>query len=63
MMIKLTPFVLKTLWRHRTRTLLTLSGTAVGLFVFCFVSSIQEGLDELLGQREARQSLITFQVR
>lgn len=60
-MVKLAPFVLKTLWRHRTRTLLTLSGTAVGLFVFCFVGSIQEGLDDLLGQREARQSLIVFQ--
>jgi len=60
-MIKLAPFVLKSLWRHRTRTLLTLSGTAVGLFVFCFVGSIQEGLDALFDRREAEQSLIVFQ--
>jgi len=61
MMIKFVPFVLKTLWRHRGRTILTVSGAAVGLFVFCFVGSIQEGLDRLLSQQEARQSLIVFQ--
>ena len=60
-MIKFAPYLLKTLWRHRTRTLLTASGTAVGLFVFCFVSSVQEGLDNLFRQREATQSLIVFQ--
>ena len=60
-MIKLIPYIFKSLWRHRTRTLLTLSGTAVGLFVFCFVGSIREGLDALLNQREARQSLVVFQ--
>ena len=60
-MIKFAPLVLKTLWRHRTRTLVTLSGAAVGLFVFCFVGSIQEGMDSLLVQREGRQSLIVFQ--
>ncbi len=60
-MIKLLPFVLKTVLRHRTRTLLTISGTAVGLFVFCFVGSVQQGIDDLLGRQEARQSLIVFQ--
>ncbi len=37
-------YVLKTLWRHQTRTLLTVTGSAVAMFVFCFVGSIQEGL-------------------
>jgi putative ABC transport system permease protein len=60
-MIKFMPFVLKTLWRHRGRTMLTVGGAAVGLFVFCFVGSIQEGLDRLLGQQEAQRSLIVFQ--
>ena len=60
-MIKFAPYVFKTLWRHRTRTLLTVSGTAVGLFVFCFVESVEEGLDNLFRQREATQSLIVFQ--
>jgi putative ABC transport system permease protein len=60
-MIKLVPFVLKTLWRHRGRTMLTVGGAAVGLFVFYFVGSIQQGLDRLLGQKEAQRSLIVFQ--
>ncbi len=33
-MIKLLPYILKTLWRHRSRTILTVSGSAVALFVF-----------------------------
>ena len=40
-------YVLKTLWRHRTRTLLTVTGAAVAMFVFCFVGSVQEGLHRL----------------
>ncbi len=60
-MIRFVPLILKTLWRHRARTLLTVSGAAVGLFVFCFVGSIQEGLDNLLSRREAEQTLVVFQ--
>ena len=55
------PYVLKTLWRHRARTILTVSGSAVALFVFCFVGSVQEGM-RALGRRQAAQSaLIAFQ--
>jgi putative ABC transport system permease protein len=61
MMVKFAPLILKTLWRHRARTVLTVSGAAVGLFVFFFVGSIQAGLDNLLNQREAEQTLVVFQ--
>ncbi|MEQ8788855.1 MAG: ABC transporter permease [Pirellulaceae bacterium] len=60
-MIKFLPYILKTLWRHRSRTMLTVSGTAVGLFVFCFVGSIQEGMNDLQRRQASRQSLIVFQ--
>jgi len=60
-MLKFAPYVLKTLCRHRARTLLTLTGAAVGLFVFCFVGSVQQGLDNLFRQQEAGRSLIVFQ--
>ncbi len=40
-------YVLKTLLRHRARTLLTVTGSAVAMFVFCFVGSVQEGLERL----------------
>jgi putative ABC transport system permease protein len=54
-------YVLKTMWRHRTRTLLTVSGAAVAMFVFCFVGSVQEGLHRLTTGADADRSLIVFQ--
>lgn len=54
-------YVLKTLWRHRTRTLLTVSGAAVAMFVFCFVGSVQQGLQQLTSGADADRSLIVFQ--
>lgn len=60
-MFKFLPYVLKTLWRHRSRTILTVSGSAVALFVYCFVGSVQEGMDDLGRQQEAKQALIMFQ--
>ena len=54
-------YVLKTLWRHRTRTVLTVAGAAVAMFVFCFVGSVQEGLNRLTSGTDADRSLIVFQ--
>lgn len=60
-MLKFLPYVLKTLWRHRSRTALTVSGSAVALFVFCFVGSVQQGMDDLQQRQAAKQTLIMFQ--
>lgn len=60
-MFKFVPYVLKTLWRHRSRTILTVSGSAVALFVFCFVGAVQEGMDDLQRRQAAKGSLIAFQ--
>ena len=38
----------------RRGPLLTVSGSAVALFVFCFVGAIQEGLADLRRQQEGR---------
>lgn len=54
-------YVLKTLWRHRTRTVLTLAGATVAMFVFCFVGSVQEGLRRLTTGNDADRRLIVFQ--
>lgn len=59
--MKFLPYILKTLWRHRSRTFLTVSGSAVALFVFCFVGSVQQGMDELQRHQSAKRSLIAFQ--
>src|SRR3989337_832147 len=60
-MYRFLPYLLKTLWRHRSRTILTVSGSAVALFVFCFVGSVQEGMNDLQRRQESKQSLIMFQ--
>jgi putative ABC transport system permease protein len=59
--ISMFKYVFKTLWRHRTRTLLTVTGAAVAMFVFCFVGSVQEGLHRLTTGADADRSLIVFQ--
>lgn len=59
--MKFLPYVLKTLWRHRSRTVLTVSGSAVALFVFCFVGAVQEGMDDLQRRQAAKGALIVFQ--
>jgi putative ABC transport system permease protein len=60
-MIKFLPYVLKTLWRHRSRTILTVSGSAVALFVFCFIGAVQQGMNNLESRESAKQSLVMFQ--
>jgi putative ABC transport system permease protein len=60
-MLKFIPYILKTLWRHRSRTILTVSGSAVALFVFCFVGSVQEGMNDLQRRQQAKGSLVAFQ--
>jgi putative ABC transport system permease protein len=61
-MLRFFPYVLKTLWGHRTRSLLTLSGAAVALFVFAFVGGIQEGMKGLSKNKDSDRSLIVFQI-
>jgi len=60
-MFRFLPYIFKTLSGHRTRTLLTVSGTTVALFVFSFVGAVQEGLSRLLSDRQADRTLIAFQ--
>jgi putative ABC transport system permease protein len=60
-MISLLPYIFKTLWRHRSRTFLTVSGSAVALFVFCFVGAVQEGMNDLRRRQADANALIVFQ--
>ena len=59
--MKFIPYVLKTLWRHRSRTILTVTGSAVAIFVFCFVGAVQEGMNDLQTRQESEGTLIAFQ--
>ena len=60
-MFKFAPYVFKSLWRHRSRTLLTVSGAAVALFVFCIIGSVQHGLAQLTENQAAQRTLVVFQ--
>lgn len=60
-MFRFLPYVWKTLWRHRTRSLLTVSGASVAIFVMCFIGSIQEGLNRMVQGEDAQRRLIVFQ--
>ena len=60
-MLRFLPYLLKNLWRHRSRTALTVSGAAVALFVFCCIGSVQEGLDQITQGRRASRTLIVYQ--
>ncbi len=60
-MFPFAPYVLKSLSRHRARTLLTISGTAVAIFAFCMVEAVQQGLKRLTSDEDAKRTLIVFQ--
>lgn len=60
-MLKFAPYVLKSLWGHRVRTLLTVSGSAVALFVFAFIGAAQQGLTDMTKGQQAERTLIVFQ--
>jgi putative ABC transport system permease protein len=60
-MFRFAPYVIKSLWGHRARTLLTISGAGVAMLVFCFVGSVQEGLNRLTSDEDANKTLIVFQ--
>jgi putative ABC transport system permease protein len=58
-MLKFLPYVRKNILGHRVRSAMTVAGTALLLFLFLFVTSVQNGLDRVLEARDDR--LIVFQ--
>ncbi len=60
-MLRFAPYVLKSLWRHRARTLLTVTGSAAALFVFAVVEAARDGLDALTRGATAERTLIVYQ--
>jgi putative ABC transport system permease protein len=56
---KFLPYIRKNLLGHRVRTAMTVAGTALLLFLFLFVTAVQNGLDRLLDARDDK--LIVYQ--
>ncbi|MEK6674265.1 MAG: ABC transporter permease [Planctomycetota bacterium] len=58
--MKLIPFVLKQLARHRTRTALTLGGVGLAVFLFCAVQAVQQGAAEATQLTAADTTLVVY---
>lgn len=58
-MFRFLPYVRKNILGHCVRSAMTVAGTAILLFLFLFVTSIEDGLNRVLGARDDR--LIVFQ--
>ena len=58
--LKFIPLIAKQVVRHRTRTLLTLGGVAVAMFLFCAVQAMQAGVREATEQTARDTTLIVY---
>lgn len=54
------PVVLKQLWRHRTRSILTAAGVTVAMFLFIAVQSLQRGVREATTVTASDQTLVVY---
>lgn len=59
-LMKLLPVVFKQVWRHRTRSLLTVGGVTVAMFLFIAVQALQRGVHEATSVSAADQTLVVF---
>lgn len=58
--IRLWPMVIKQVVRHRTRSLLTIAGVTVAMFLFIIVQTLQRGVDQATEVNAADQTLIVY---
>ncbi len=54
------PIVLKQVWRHRTRSLLTIAGVTVAMFLFIAVQALQRGVQKATTTSAADQTLVVY---
>jgi len=54
------PIVLKQVWRHRTRTMLTVGGVSIAMFLFIAVQALQRGVHEATSVTAADQTLVVY---
>lgn len=57
---RLVPFVLKSLWRNRTRSLLTAAGVCVAAFLFCGIQAMQRGVEKATRATAADNVLVVY---
>lgn len=57
---KFMPVVLKQLWRHQVRSVLTLSGVAIAMFLFIAVQTLQEGVRQSTQAAAGDTTLVVY---
>jgi putative ABC transport system permease protein len=58
--LKYWPFVLKQVWRHRVRTLLTVAGVATAMYLFVAIQAMQRGVAEATEASAADTTLVVY---
>ena len=54
------PFVFRQVWRHRTRSALTIAGVGLAMFLFMTVQSLQQGVERATSVTAADQTLVVY---
>ncbi|MCC6322253.1 MAG: ABC transporter permease [Phycisphaerales bacterium] len=54
------PVVFKQVWRHRTRSMLTIAGVTVAMFLFIAVQALQKGVHDATSITAADQTLVVY---
>ncbi|HEX2839388.1 MAG TPA: ABC transporter permease [Phycisphaerales bacterium] len=57
---KFMPLVVKTLWRHRVRSVLTVSGVSIAMFLFIAVQTLQEGVRRATQAAASDTTLVVY---
>lgn len=60
--VKFLPLVLKTVIRHRWRSILTLCGVATAMFLFYSVQAMQEGVRDATGRNAGDTKLVVYRL-
>jgi len=58
--LRMLPLVAKYIVRHRARTLLTLSGVATAMFLFCAVQAMRTGVSEATTEKAGETTLVVY---
>ncbi len=58
--MRMLPVVFKQVWRHRTRSLLTVAGVAIAMFLFVAVQTLQQGVRKATAVTAADTTLVVY---
>lgn len=59
-MLRFIPLILRQVLRHRTRTLLTVSGVAIAMFLFCGVQSLRRAVEDATSATARESTLVVY---